>query len=215
MQLSSHQLHTNCISSFTTQFQPVAPSIHEGYIVWQVKSLNAAPVSDGISVFIDCPPTHPSTPTHSSLTHTHSPGNHLSSLPCGDVSNQHFTWPHPHPAIITMYIKQLIIQGFKTYKDHTVIDPFEQGLNVVLGRNGAGKSNLLDAIQFVLSDKVSLPLQQCHSPNDNQLSYYRRLLGWLVVFTTPQHPTVFVIYSYILRSRWSIDGTTRQHQATY
>lgn len=54
-----------------------------------------------------------------------------------------------------MYIKQLIIQGFKTYKDRTVIDEFSSHVNIVLGKNGAGKSNLLDAIQFVLSDKYS------------------------------------------------------------
>ena len=38
-----------------------------------------------------------------------------------------------------MHIKQLIIQGFKTYKDRTVIDEFSPQLNIVLGKNGAGK----------------------------------------------------------------------------
>jgi len=54
-----------------------------------------------------------------------------------------------------MHIKQLIIQGFKTYKDRTEIDPFYAGHNVIVGRNGSGKSNILDAIQFVLSDKFA------------------------------------------------------------
>jgi len=52
-----------------------------------------------------------------------------------------------------MHIKKLIIQGFKTYKDRTEIEQFSPGHNVIVGRNGSGKSNILDAIQFVLSDK--------------------------------------------------------------
>jgi structural maintenance of chromosome 3 (chondroitin sulfate proteoglycan 6) len=51
-----------------------------------------------------------------------------------------------------MHIKQIIIQGFKSYKDQTVIEPFSPSLNVIVGRNGSGKSNFFAAIRFVLSD---------------------------------------------------------------
>ncbi|TDZ29363.1 Chromosome segregation protein sudA [Colletotrichum spinosum] len=51
-----------------------------------------------------------------------------------------------------MYIKQIIIQGFKSYKEQTVIEPFSPGTNVIVGRNGSGKSNFFAAIRFVLSD---------------------------------------------------------------
>ncbi|EFX00559.1 chromosome segregation protein [Grosmannia clavigera kw1407] len=51
-----------------------------------------------------------------------------------------------------MYIKQLIIQGFKSYKDQTVMEPFSPGTNVIVGRNGSGKSNFFAAIRFVLGD---------------------------------------------------------------
>ncbi|SPO01011.1 related to SMC3 - required for structural maintenance of chromosomes [Cephalotrichum gorgonifer] len=51
-----------------------------------------------------------------------------------------------------MYIKQIIIQGFKSYKDQTVVEPFSPGTNVIVGRNGSGKSNFFAAIRFVLSD---------------------------------------------------------------
>jgi structural maintenance of chromosome 3 (chondroitin sulfate proteoglycan 6) len=54
-----------------------------------------------------------------------------------------------------MYIKQLIIEGFKSFKERTVIDPFDPEWNCILGKNGSGKSNLLAAIEFVLSDKYS------------------------------------------------------------
>ncbi|KAL7270355.1 Structural maintenance of chromosomes protein 3 [Rhizina undulata] len=51
-----------------------------------------------------------------------------------------------------MHIKQIIIQGFKSYKEQTVIEPFSPKHNVIVGRNGSGKSNFFAAIRFVLSD---------------------------------------------------------------
>ncbi|KAI9815459.1 MAG: Structural maintenance of chromosomes protein 3 [Pycnora praestabilis] len=51
-----------------------------------------------------------------------------------------------------MFIKQIIIQGFKSYKEQTVIEPFSPKHNVIVGRNGSGKSNFFAAIRFVLSD---------------------------------------------------------------
>jgi len=46
-------------------------------------------------------------------------------------------------------------QGFKSYREQTVVEPFDPGHNVVVGRNGSGKSNFFYAIQFVLSDEYS------------------------------------------------------------
>lgn len=55
-----------------------------------------------------------------------------------------------------MHIKQVIIRGFKTYKDQTSLDEdFSPGTNVVVGFNGSGKSNFFQAILFVLSDQYS------------------------------------------------------------
>ncbi|CAN3359064.1 structural maintenance of chromosomes protein 3 [Diutina catenulata] len=51
-----------------------------------------------------------------------------------------------------MIIKKITIQGFKTYKNTTVIDDLSPHLNIVLGRNGSGKSNFFAAVRFVLSD---------------------------------------------------------------
>jgi structural maintenance of chromosome 3 (chondroitin sulfate proteoglycan 6) len=39
-----------------------------------------------------------------------------------------------------------------SYKEQTVIEPFSPGTNVIVGRNGSGKSNFFAAIRFVLSD---------------------------------------------------------------
>lgn len=75
--------------------------------------------------------------------------------------------------VADMYIKQIIIQGFKrygplilyiflelisisrSYKDQVVIEPFSPKTNIIVGRNGAGKSNFFAAIRFVLSDAYS------------------------------------------------------------
>jgi structural maintenance of chromosome 3 (chondroitin sulfate proteoglycan 6) len=67
-----------------------------------------------------------------------------------------------------MHIRQIIIQGFKryatvthvraqkltnnSYKDQTIVEPFSPKHNVIVGRNGSGKSNFFAAIRFVLSD---------------------------------------------------------------
>lgn len=39
-----------------------------------------------------------------------------------------------------------------SYKEQTVIEPFSPKCNVIVGRNGSGKSNFFAAIRFVLSD---------------------------------------------------------------
>ena len=49
-----------------------------------------------------------------------------------------------------MYIKELIIDGFKSYASRTVISGFDPQFNAITGLNGSGKSNILDAICFVL-----------------------------------------------------------------
>ncbi|KAG2449553.1 hypothetical protein HYH02_005087 [Chlamydomonas schloesseri] len=51
-----------------------------------------------------------------------------------------------------MYIKQVLIEGFKSYKDQTSTDEFDPKINVVVGANGSGKSNFFHAIRFVLND---------------------------------------------------------------
>ncbi|KAF4374153.1 hypothetical protein G4B88_020545 [Cannabis sativa] len=51
-----------------------------------------------------------------------------------------------------MYIKQVIIEGFKSYKEQVATDPFSPKVNCVVGANGSGKTNFFHAIRFVLSD---------------------------------------------------------------
>lgn len=49
-----------------------------------------------------------------------------------------------------MYIKQIVIDGFKSYAQRTEIGPFDPKFNAITGLNGSGKSNILDSICFLL-----------------------------------------------------------------
>ena len=49
-----------------------------------------------------------------------------------------------------MYLEEIILDGFKSYANRTVISGFDSKFNAITGLNGSGKSNILDAICFVL-----------------------------------------------------------------
>ncbi|KAJ9162663.1 hypothetical protein P3X46_022419 [Hevea brasiliensis] len=51
-----------------------------------------------------------------------------------------------------MHIKQVIIEGFKSYREQIATEPFSPKINCVVGANGSGKTNFFHAIRFVLSD---------------------------------------------------------------
>jgi len=43
-----------------------------------------------------------------------------------------------------------VLDGFKTYQNRTAITGFDPQFNAITGLNGSGKSNIVDAIQFLL-----------------------------------------------------------------
>lgn len=49
-----------------------------------------------------------------------------------------------------MYIKQIVIDGFKSYATRTTVSGFDPQFNAITGLNGSGKSNILDSICFLL-----------------------------------------------------------------
>lgn len=51
-----------------------------------------------------------------------------------------------------MYISQLVINGFKTFDTKTSLE-FGDGITVVVGPNGCGKTNIVDAIRWVLGEQ--------------------------------------------------------------
>lgn len=57
-----------------------------------------------------------------------------------------------------MFLKSLDIFGFKSFADKTHID-FAEGITALLGPNGCGKSNVVDAIKWVLAENRSKNLR--------------------------------------------------------
>jgi len=49
-----------------------------------------------------------------------------------------------------MYIKEITLDGFKSYMQKTTVGVFDEQFNAITGLNGSGKSNILDGIMFVL-----------------------------------------------------------------
>eukprot|EP00435_Cladocopium_sp_Y103_P042281 s426_g11.t1 len=100
-----------------------------------------------------------------------------------------------------MHIKQVILRGFKTYKDQVSLhEDFHPGVNVIVGRvlrvrgfNGSGKSNLFNAILFVISDHFGALRQETWIAKETRRSLLHEGAGpaVLTAFVEIVWPTVF------------------------
>ncbi|GET86130.1 structural maintenance of chromosome 3 protein, putative [Leishmania tarentolae] len=54
-----------------------------------------------------------------------------------------------------MFIKNIIISGFRSYREQSFPDGLSPKTNVIVGKNGSGKSNFFAAIQFVLNERFA------------------------------------------------------------
>lgn len=57
-----------------------------------------------------------------------------------------------------MFLKSLEVFGFKSFADRTKID-FSEGISALLGPNGCGKSNVVDAIKWVVGEQSARSLR--------------------------------------------------------
>ena len=57
-----------------------------------------------------------------------------------------------------MQVQRLEINGFKSFGDRCVLD-FPQGMCAVVGPNGCGKSNVVDAVRWVLGEQSARQLR--------------------------------------------------------
>ena len=64
-----------------------------------------------------------------------------------------------------MYLQSIQVDGFKSYSSKATIGPFAPNFNCISGLNGTGKSNILDAITFVIGCK-DLSLMRCTHLSD-------------------------------------------------
>ncbi|XP_076058324.1 structural maintenance of chromosomes 2 [Oratosquilla oratoria] len=124
-----------------------------------------------------------------------------------------------------MYIKSMIIDGFKSYGQRTEINGFDPLFNAITGLNGSGKSNILDAICFLLG---ITNLTQVRATNLQELVYKNGQAGVTKATVTitfdntdrKQSPIGYEHYDEVTitrqvviggRNKYMINGTTVQN----
>jgi structural maintenance of chromosome 2 len=90
-----------------------------------------------------------------------------------------------------MFIKEICLEGFKSYATRTTVTNFDPVFNAITGYNGSGKSNILDSICFVMG---ITNLQQVRCSNLQELVYKQGQAG-------VSKATVSIVFSNANKSR--------------
>ena len=78
-----------------------------------------------------------------------------------------------------MFLKYIILEGFKSYKEKTTLGPLDKGQNAILGLNGAGKSNFFCAVELIFSEKeYFMELRIFFSLKGNSIMFLRT---WYII----------------------------------
>ncbi len=101
------------------------------------------------------------------------------------------------------YIQSVVLEGYKSIQ-HTKID-FEQGLNIIIGKNGSGKTNFLEFLETALS----------FSFRESSFSYNLKLyksnnyLNWLVS-VNQSNSFNFLIKEYLIIDKEEVVNKERE-----
>ncbi|MCP4754189.1 MAG: AAA family ATPase [Proteobacteria bacterium] len=93
-----------------------------------------------------------------------------------------------------MRLLRLEISGFKSFCDKTTINFVQDGISIVVGPNGCGKSNIVDAIRWTLGEQSAKHLRGSSMEdvifNGSAVRQPVSLAQVTLVFSNPEHDTV-------------------------
>ncbi len=93
-----------------------------------------------------------------------------------------------------MRLLRLEISGFKSFCDKTVLNFVQDGISVVVGPNGCGKSNLVDAVRWALGEQSAKHLRGASMEdvifNGSSVRQPVSMAQVTLVFSNPEHDTI-------------------------